>query len=119
VQQKIVYAGVHATSFAQAAQDLEQLADLRVGAKQVERLTEQIGRERLEQRDTAVENFRRRQLVEREGVANPGRVVPQVVMVSVDGGRLQIRERDEPPGTVDSHWRESKVAVLETLNSLS
>jgi hypothetical protein len=117
VQQKIVYAGVHATSFAQAAQDLEQLADLRVGAKQVERLTEQIGRERLEQRDTAVENFRRRQLVEREGVTNPGRVVPQVVMVSVDGGRLQIRERDEPPGTVDSHWRESKVAVLETLAS--
>ena len=117
MQQKIVYAGVHAASFAQAAQDLEQLADLRVGAKQVERLTEQIGRERVDQRDTAVENFRCRPLVEREGVANPERVVPQVVMVSVDGGRLQIRERDEPPGTADSHWRESKVAVLETLAS--
>jgi len=93
------------------------LADLRVGAKQVERLTERIGRERVEQRDTAVESFRRLPLVEREAVADPGRVVPRVVMVSVDGGRLQIRERDEPPGTVDSHWRESKVAVLETLAS--
>jgi len=112
-----VYAGVHATSFARAAQDLEQLADLRVGAKQVERLTEQIGRERVDQRGTAVADFRCRPLVQREGVANPERVVPQVVMVSVDGGRLQIRERDELPGTVDSHWRESKVAVLETLAS--
>jgi hypothetical protein len=93
------------------------LADLRVGVKQVERLTKQIGRERVEQRDTAAESFRRRPMVEREDVANPERVVPQVAMVSVDGGRLQIRERDEPPGTVDSHWRESKVAVLETLAS--
>jgi hypothetical protein len=117
VQQKIVYAGIHATSFAQAAQALEQLADLQVGAKQVERLTEQIGQERLEQRAAAIENFRRRPMVQREDVAAPERVVPQVVMVSVDGGRLQIRERDEPPGTVDSHWRESKVGVLETLAS--
>ena len=112
-----MYAGVHATSFARAAQDLEQLADLRVGAKQGDRLTEQIGRERVDQRGTAVADFRCRPLVQREGVANPERVVPQVVMVSVDGGRLQIRERDELPGTVDSHWRESKVAVLETLAS--
>jgi hypothetical protein len=117
VQQKIVYAGIHATSFDRAAQDLQQLADLRVGVKQVERLTKQIGRERVEQRDTAAESFRRRPMVQREEVADPERVVPQVVMVSVDGGRLQIRERDEPPGTVDSHWRESKVAVLETLAS--
>ena len=112
-----MYAGIHGQSFAQAAQALEQLADLQIGAKQVERLTEQIGQERIEERDAAVESFRRRPLVEREDVADPGRVVPRVVMVSVDGGRLQIRERDEPPGTVDSHWRESKVAVLETLAS--
>jgi hypothetical protein len=117
VQQKIVYAGVHGTSFAQAAQVLEQLAELRVSAKQVERLTEHIGRERVDQRDAAVENLRRRPLVEREGIAEPKRVLPRVVMVSPDGGRLQIRERDEPPGTADSHWRESKVAVLETLAS--
>jgi hypothetical protein len=117
VQQKIVYAGAQATSFVQAKRDLEQLADLQVGAKQVERVTERIGHERLAQRDAAVEDFRRRPLVEREAVADPQRVVPQVVMVSVDGGRLQIRERDEVPGTVDSHWRESKVAVLETLAS--
>ena len=117
MQQKVVYAGIHALSFELAAQDLEQLADLRVGAKQVERLTKRIGQERVEQRDAAVKDFRNRPLVEREGVADPGRVVPQVVMVSVDGGRYQNRERDESPGTVGSHWRESKVGVLETLAS--
>jgi hypothetical protein len=117
VQQKIVYAGAQSASFAQGARDLEQLADLQVNPKQVERLTERIGRERVEQRDWAVEHFRVLPLVERESVADPKRVVPKVVMVSVDGGRLQIRERDEVPGTVDSHWRESKVAVLETLAS--
>jgi hypothetical protein len=72
VQQKIVYAGIHGQSFAQAAQALEQLADLQIGAKQVERLTEQMGQERVEQRDAAVESFRRRPLVEREDVAAPG-----------------------------------------------
>jgi hypothetical protein len=117
VQQKIVYAGIHALSFDRAAQDLEQLADLQVGSKQVERLTKRIGQERVDQRDAAVKDFQNRPLVEREGVADRERVVPQVVMVSVDGGRYQNRERDERPGTVGSHWRESKVGVLETLAS--
>ena len=37
-------------------------------------------------------------------------------MVSVDGGRLQIRSDPSEPKQ-DSHWRESKVAVLETYQS--
>jgi hypothetical protein len=117
VQQKVVYAGANGLSFVQAAHDLEQLAGLRVDPKQVERLTKRIGQERVQQRDAALARYRARPLMERDTVADVGRVVPQVVMVSVDGGRLQIRERDEVPGTVDSHWRESKVAVLETLSS--
>ena len=49
-------------------------------------------------------------------VANPKRSCPQVAMVSVDGGRLQIRSEPSEPKQ-DSHWRESKVAVLETYQS--
>ena len=37
-------------------------------------------------------------------------------MVSVDGGRLQIRSEPSEPKQ-ESHWRESKVAVLETYQS--
>ena len=36
-----------------------------------------------------------------------------MAMVSVDGERLQIRSEPSEPKQ-DSHWRESKVAVLET-----
>ena len=49
-------------------------------------------------------------------VADPKRSCPQVAMASVDGGRLQIRSNPSEP-TPESHWRESKVAVLETYHS--
>ena len=47
------------------AQPLQRLADLRVGAKQVERLTEGIGAERVAQRDAAVAAFEALPLVEK------------------------------------------------------
>jgi hypothetical protein len=37
-------------------------------------------------------------------------------MVSVDGGRIQIRPGPSQPKP-EGHWRESKVAVLETYQS--
>jgi hypothetical protein len=49
-------------------------------------------------------------------VADPKRPSPSVAMVSVDGGRMQIRSEPSRPKR-DSHWRESKVAVLETYQS--
>ena len=55
-------------------------------------------------------------LMAKDVVANPKRSCPQVAMVSVDGGRLQIRSEPSEPKQ-DSHWRESKVAVLETYQS--
>jgi hypothetical protein len=116
VQQKIVYAGAKSTSFAQAARDLARLAELSVPVKQVERLTRRIGQERIEQREAAVDAFQARPLMQKDGLAHPQRPAPAVAMVSVDGGRLQIRS---DPATSDApgparHWRESKVAVLET-----
>lgn len=53
-------------------------------------------------------------------VANPKRSCPSVAMVSVDGGRLQIRSgplESESKSERTSHWRESKAAVLETYQS--
>jgi hypothetical protein len=48
--------------------------------------------------------------------ADPERPTPSVAMASVDGGRMQIRSGPSGPGQ-ESHWRESKVAVLETYQS--
>jgi len=121
VQQKVVHAGVNSSSYEQAARDLAALGDLELGPKRVERLTRRIGRERLDQRDAAVAAFRERPLLEQDTVAESGRPCPAVAMVSSDGGRLQIRAPAAAAAEPDSgrcgHWRESKVAVLETYHS--
>ena len=116
VQQKVVHAGVNSVSYEQASRDLAELADLNVKPKPVERLVKKIGRERNDQRDAAVAVHRRLPLMDKDVVADPKRSCPQVAMVSVDGGRLQIRS-EPSEANQDSHWRESKVAVLETYQS--
>jgi hypothetical protein len=79
-------------------------------------MVRRIGRERIEQRDQAVKSHKRLPLMAKDAVANPKRSCPKVAMVSIDGGRLQIRPGPSEPKQ-DSHWRESKVAVLETYQS--
>jgi hypothetical protein len=113
VQQKIVHAGVNSVSYQQASRDLVELSELKVSAKRVERLVRKIGQERIDQRDTAVAAHQRLPLVKKGVIANPERPSPSVAMVSVDGGRIQIRSGPSESNQ-EGHWRESKVAVLET-----
>jgi hypothetical protein len=119
VQQKVVHAGVNSVSYQQASCDLAELSDLKIAPKPVERLTRRIGQERIDQRDAAGAAHQRLPLMAKDRVADPGRSCPPVAMVSIDGGRLQVRsapsQASEPERT--SHWRESKVAVLETYQS--
>ena len=116
VQQKVVHAGVNSPSYQQASRDLAALGDLTVAPKPIERLVNRIGRERIDRRDAAVAAHAGMPLMEKDAVADAGRPSPAVAMVSVDGGRLQMRT--PPSGASGSppegHWRESKVAVLET-----
>jgi hypothetical protein len=113
VQRKIVHAGVRAESYQAARDSLAELSDLGVGPKVIERLVHRIGRERIDQRDTAVAAHQRLPLMQRDAAAHPDRPCPQVAMVSVDGGRLQVRGVSAEQGQ-RTHWRESKTAVLET-----
>lgn len=129
LQAKIVYAGVNSPSFQQASRNLRELADVEVSIKQVERVTERIGAERCAERDAAVKEYQAKRLAERKDVPN-GVTAPEVVAVGVDGGRLQILERTraeatteaeqvEPDdGTRGKHWREDKIGVLLTLESV-
>lgn len=84
-----------------------------VDSKVVERLVHRIGQERIAARDAAVAADQELPLMQRDGVADPERPCPAVAMVSIDGGRLQVRD---PPMEPDQRtpWRESKTAVLET-----
>ena len=116
VRQKVIHAGVNSVSYQQASRDLAELSDLNVAPKPVERMVGKIGRERTDQRDAAVAAHQRLPLMTKDAVADPKRSCPRVAMVSVDGGRLQIRRGPSEPEQ-DGHWRESKVAVLETYQS--
>jgi hypothetical protein len=125
----IVYAGTQFTSFAQGSAALEELSGLCVATKQVERVTEKIGQERVDQRDEAVQRFLALPLMDRckSPVANPP-PESNVATVMMDGGRLQILDRgkrySDPPETADGdslerngHWREDKIGLLMTMTS--
>jgi hypothetical protein len=114
--QKIVHAGVNSVSYQQAARDLVELSDVWIAPKPVERMVRKIGGERRDQRDAAVKLHKRLPLMAKDAIANSKRSCPKVAMVSIDGGRLQIRSALSEPKQ-DSHWKESKVAVLETYQS--
>jgi hypothetical protein len=116
VQQKVLYAGVNSVSYLQASRDLAELSELNVKPKPVERLVKAIGRERIDQRDAAVKSHQQLPLMAKDTIAHPERPCPRVAMVSIDGGRIQIRPEPSQPEP-DSHWKESKVAVLETYQS--
>jgi hypothetical protein len=83
-------------SFAEGSELLEQLADLAVSAKQVERVTRRIGTARVAERDAAVAAYQALPLVEKFAVP-AGVTPPDLAVVMADGGRLQIRDWDDPP----------------------
>ena len=124
---------------------LQRLADLPVDPKQVERFTEGIGDERVAQRNAATAAFEALPLVEKFA-APPGVTPPDLAVVMVDGGRLQILERgaaaaaspgnrpagsgplapagaspeadwEEEPAPPKGHWREDKVGLLLSMQS--
>ena len=135
--QKITYAGTAGRSFAEASATLHHLADLTVDPKQVERVTERIGAERVAERDAQAAAFQALPLVEKFRTP-PGQAAPDLAVVMADGGRLQILERspaagapppaepqpaaaaadpgwDEELPPAAGHWREDKVALLLTM----
>jgi hypothetical protein len=101
VQRKIACAGTVSRSFAEASTLLQQLADLKVSSKQVERLTRRIGEERVVERQAEEAAFAALPLVQK--FETPAGVsTPDLAVVMVDGGRLQILDRSDPPLPVEA-----------------
>jgi len=139
LQAKIVFAGANNTSYQQAQQQLEALAELQVSDKHIRRLCKAIGNERVAERDAEVAAYQAKPLTERKEA--PADVpAPDVAVVGVDGGRLQIFERghqaaaaaaaeeiqDDVPlpeteaanaAPTPRHWREDKIGLLLTMTS--
>jgi len=114
---------VNNPSFRQASESLRELADLDVSIKQVQRVTQRIGEERVAERAATVKAYEQLPLPERKGVP-AGVTPPSVAAVMVDGGRLQIRdaaeESDEETSTSPhrgKRWREDRNGLLLAMES--
>ncbi len=111
---KAVRQASKASSFAEASDDLRELADVEISATHLQRLSERVGEEWVEARDEEVEQFRQAQL-ERTYKEPPH----GAAAVMLDGGRLQTRAEDSGRGVSEASWRESKVACCLTLQTKS
>jgi hypothetical protein len=109
---KAVRQASKASSFAEASEDLRELADVEISPTHLQRLSERIGEEWVEVRDEEVEKFRKSQL-ERSYKERP----QGATAVMLDGGRLQTRAEEGGRGVSDASWRESKVACCLTLQT--
>jgi hypothetical protein len=131
IQSLIVYAGTTSTSYAQSQNHLERLVGLKLTEHHVRRVCLPIGQERFAERDAATAVYRAMPLTDRKKA--PGGVqAPNLAVVGVDGGCLQIWERSGAVVAADEgdeqeeiakraesgrHWREDKIGVLMTMSS--
>jgi hypothetical protein len=86
------------------------MAGVRISANQVRRLAREVGHELIAQRDQKVVEHRRRQLEPRT------EVIPEAVVVEIDGGRIRTRAAGAGPGVHEAQNKEDKVACLATLS---
>jgi hypothetical protein len=108
VLRKIVRAGARHPSFQEAADALQDMAEVTISGRQVTRIAEEVGRELQAGRDRQARQFQDRQL-------DPAVTTrPALAVVEVDGGRLRIRGEGDGPGAHAAAWREDKIALLST-----
>ena len=113
VLSKAVRQASKAASFAEASDDLRNLADVEISATHLQRISERIGQEWADVRDQEVEKFRESKLARTYQEAPRG----AAAAVMLDGGRLQTRADDHGRGVSAASWRESKVACCLTLQT--
>jgi hypothetical protein len=106
---KVAYAGSQSASFAAASEDLQALAEIRVSRERVQRWTKRVGQERVAEVARQAEAYRQLPLPARR--ISPTGQAPPVACVMMDGGRIQIRPRDQAAQEKDAqgHWRETLV----------
>jgi hypothetical protein len=90
---------------------------LKVSTERVRRATERIGAERVAQRNAQAAAYEALPIPARRA-APADQPVPSVVCVQMDGGRLQVLDREQPERNENNtFWREMKVGCLWTMSS--
>jgi hypothetical protein len=108
VLRKIVRAGARHPSFQEAADALQDMAEVTISGRHVTRIAAQVGHDLEADRDRQTQQFQDQQLD--PAVATR----PALAVVEVDGGRLRIRGAGDGPGAHEAAWREDKIALLTT-----
>jgi hypothetical protein len=108
---KIVRQGSKASSFREAAEDLQELAQVTISPTHVRRLCQRIGQEWAYRQVQEVHAYQERQL------PRGYQASPTVAVVMLDGGRYQVRAEDQGRGVTQAGWKETKVACCQTLSS--
>jgi hypothetical protein len=111
ILKRVVEQGSDSPSFEHASRQLQRHLNVAISEKDVERLTEKVGRQWAEVRDKEVEQFKQNTLPRLHAQA------PEAAVVMVDGGRTQVREEESRPGVHQPHWREVKYGNLATIAS--
>lgn len=120
VLEKMVYAGAQSRSFRQAEQDLKHLAELEISEQRIARATKRIGQDRVAEREAEIVGWEKLSLPEQQ--RSPREQVPQLACVEMDGGRIQIRDRNKEESPTEEarkgrFWRETKVGCLMSMTS--
>ncbi len=105
---KCVHLATKLPSFLSARESIAETIEVELTTKRVERLTERMGKARVDEREIATQRWEQLPLTQKLA-APPGVKPPQVVCVSYDGGRMQ---RCDLPEDAKSHWCETKVGIL-------
>ena len=112
---KVSYLGTLLHSFPAGETAIRKLLEMTLGRKRIERLTERIGTERVEERQGEIEFFKNLTLTEKL-VGPKGVEVPEAAAVMDDGGRFQKTTRNEDSKT---HWHEFKAGFCAALKGRS
>lgn len=99
-----MWAGTHHGSFGMASKSLEELAECPLSAKQVRRITTQVGEDRVAERREQVAMFANKTLMDRT-TAKPGVEPPPLGVLMLDNGTHQRRDHF---GEKDAktHWKQ-------------
>lgn len=98
-------------AFKEGAHNIEELAEVQISDRHVQRLTERIGKEWAQRRDQEIEDYKQDRLPRMYTQA------PAAAAVMLDGGRAQTREEPSGPGVKNPEWYEPKYGCFLTLDT--
>ncbi len=101
----VVHLSAEVRSFDRVAKTLGHVLGNRVSSCTVRRVVGQVGNELSAHQQSNAED------------AHDNVIVPELAVVSCDGGRIRTREPDNGPGVSNPQWRETKNAAFERMAS--